>query len=105
MIELNHRHPLDRIPFSEKLSPCSAGAETSATADAGRELADHQLLRCIGCGGYGEVWLARHSQLHRLRAVKIVDARRFAESRPFQREFEGLQHYEPISRGHPNLVP
>ena len=67
-------------------------------------VADHELLGIIGKGAYGEVWLGRHTRLSVLRAVKIVRRSQFAEARPFQREFEGIRRYEPISRGHPNLV-
>lgn len=65
---------------------------------------DHELLRCIGRGSYGEVWLARHARLGALRAVKIVRRDCFGEARPFQREFAGLQKYESVSWGHPNLM-
>src|SRR5438094_974719 len=60
---------------------------------------DYELLRCIGHGSYGEVWLAR-SILGELRAVKIVYRSKFEHDRPFQREFEGIQKFEPISRSH-----
>lgn len=65
---------------------------------------DHELIRPIGRGAYGEVWLARHARLGTLRAVKIVRRDQFDNTRPFQREFDGIRRYEPISRGHPNLV-
>src|SRR5438045_8169899 len=67
-------------------------------------IADHELLRVIGGGAYGEVWLARHTRLGTLRAVKIIRRDQFEDARPFQREFEGIRRYEPISRGHPNVV-
>src|SRR5438876_8171992 len=65
---------------------------------------DHDLLHVIGRGAYGEVWLARHTRLGTLRAIKIVRRAQFGDARPFQRAFEGIRRYEPISRGHPNLV-
>ncbi len=64
---------------------------------------DHELLRCIGRGAYGAVWLARNV-MGTYRAVKIVHRDDFARDRPFTREYEGLLHYEPISRSHPNLM-
>ncbi len=67
-------------------------------------VADHELLRVIGRGAYGEVWLARHVHLGTLRAVKLVRSGQLGDNRQFQREFEGVRRYEPISRGHPNLV-
>ena len=64
---------------------------------------DHQLVRRIGKGAYGEVWLAR-SVLGTYRGVKIVRRTTFEDDRPFDREFEGIQRFEPISRSHPGFV-
>src|SRR5438093_7442117 len=64
---------------------------------------DHELLRPIGEGSYGEVWLARN-KLGTLRAVKIVYRRTSEDARPFDREFRGIQKFEPISRSHEGLV-
>jgi serine/threonine protein kinase len=44
---------------------------------------DHELIRRIGQGSYGEVWLARHTRLGTLRAVKIVRRHQFENDRPF----------------------
>ena len=64
---------------------------------------DHTLLRPIGRGAYGEVWLARNV-MGVLRAVKIVERRHFNSSRPYEREFAGIQRYEPVSRLTDGLV-
>ena len=64
---------------------------------------DHELLRCIGRGAYGEVWLAR-SVTGAFRAVKIVRRSSFDHERPFEREFEGILKFEPISRTHDSQV-
>ena len=64
---------------------------------------DHRLVRQIGKGAYGEVWLARNV-LGTYRAVKIVRRTTFEDDRPFDREFEGIQRFEPISRLHPGFV-
>lgn len=60
---------------------------------------DHTLVRRIGRGSYGEVWLAR-SALGTWRAVKIVLRSTFDADRPYEREFAGIQRFEPISRSH-----
>jgi WD40 repeat protein len=60
---------------------------------------DHTLIRRIGQGAYGEVWLAR-SALGTWRAVKFVRRSSFDDDRPFEREFAGIQRFEPISRSH-----
>jgi hypothetical protein len=65
---------------------------------------DHQLLRLIGHGSYGDVWLARNV-MGAWRAVKLVRRDTFGSDRPFEREFNGIQRYEPISRSAEGVVP
>jgi serine/threonine protein kinase/Tfp pilus assembly protein PilF len=64
---------------------------------------DHELIGRIGGGSYGEVWLAR-SALGAFRAVKVINRKSFEDDRPFEREFGGIQRFEPISRSHEGLV-
>jgi WD40 repeat protein len=64
---------------------------------------DHTLLRPIGRGSYGEVRLARNV-MGALRAVKLVERRQFDSDRPYEREFAGIQRYEPVSRSADGLV-
>jgi serine/threonine protein kinase len=64
---------------------------------------DHEVLRKIGGGAYGEVWLAR-GVTGAMRAVKVVWREDFEDERGFEREFEGILKFEPISRDHPGLV-
>ena len=64
---------------------------------------DHEILRKIGTGAYGEVWLAR-SVTGAYRAGKVVWREDFADERVFIREFDGVLTYEPIARGIPGLV-
>ncbi len=67
------------------------------------QVPDHQLLRRIGEGSYGEVWLARNV-MGAYRAVKVVYRASFASDRPYAREFSGIEKFEPISRSHDGLV-
>lgn len=64
---------------------------------------DHEVLRRIGGGAYGEVWLAR-AVTGALRAVKVVWREDFEDDRGFEREFEGILKFEPVSRDHPGLM-
>ena len=66
-------------------------------------VADHELLRRVGVGAYGEVWLARSVTGIR-RAIKIVWRKSFEHERTYEREFAGLKKFEPLSRQHPGLV-
>ena len=64
---------------------------------------DHELLRPIGSGSYGEVWLAR-SATGAYRAVKVVHRASFEQDKPYEREFAGILKLEPISRAHEGHV-
>src|SRR5438445_12001438 len=86
--------------------PGSTATEISLPHQSGApppSVSDHELLRRIGGGSYGEVWLAR-SVMGTYRAVKVVYRATFKDARPFEREFAGLQKFEPISRSHEGLV-
>lgn len=77
---------------------------TSAPARNAPEIRDHETLRLIGRGAYGEVWMAR-SVTGALRAVKVVWREDYDQADSFEREFEAIKRYEPISRRHTGLVP
>src|SRR5688572_455768 len=64
---------------------------------------DHELIRSIGSGSFGEVWLARNV-MGTYRAVKFVRRANFESARPYEREFQGIRRFEPISRSHEGLV-
>jgi WD40 repeat protein len=78
--------------------------ESTAGGDRGGIVVpDHELVRCIGRGSYGEVWLARNF-MGAYRAVKIVYRKNFEHQRPFDRELAGIRKFEPISRSHEGFV-
>lgn len=64
---------------------------------------DHELIRRIGGGSYGDVWLAR-TTVGTWRAVKVVFRDRFTDARPYEREFNGIQKFEPPSRGNEAFI-
>ncbi|MGB1761060.1 MAG: serine/threonine protein kinase, partial [Verrucomicrobiales bacterium] len=67
------------------------------------EIPDYEIIRMIGKGSYGKVWLAR-GVTGVMRAIKVVSRSDFEHDKTFEREFEGIKVFEPISRGHPGLV-
>lgn len=66
-------------------------------------IADYELLRLIGQGSYGDVWLAR-GVTGVFRAVKIVWSNRFPDIRPYEREFEGVTRFAAISLREPSQL-
>src|SRR5206468_1300054 len=92
---------------SSSLSNTASGAEKIAPSarqsGVPPSVPDHQLLRSIGVGSYGEVWLAR-SAIGSLRAVKVVYRKSFDHDRPYEREFEGLKQFEPLSHARESQV-
>ena len=88
-----------QIPFALAWSVLAFVLRAAQTKD----IPDHTLLRCVGRGGYGEVWLAR-DVISGFHAVKIVYRKNFPRTEPFEREFRGMQNFAPLSRLHPGLV-
>jgi CHASE2 domain-containing sensor protein len=84
-------------------SPVAAANAPVAGVSSPPVMPDCTLLRCIGVGAYGEVWLGI-TVLGAYRAVKIIYRGKFEEDRPYEREFEGIKNFDPISRNHPGLV-
>jgi len=84
----------------------SAGLTTSewiASTSSPVLVPDHEVLRLIGKGSYGAVWLARN-MMSTYRAVKVVYRSSFEDERPFERELSGIRRFEPISRCHDGFV-
>jgi WD40 repeat protein len=93
------------VPADGNHVPDRAPAQPAARppGDATPRVADHDLLRVIGRGSYGAVWLARNI-LGEFRAVKVIYRRAFEHDRPYEREVEGIRKFEPVSRAHPSQL-
>ncbi len=81
----------------------SFGTNWMRTVEQKPHIPDHEVLRVIGRGAYGEIWMAR-GLTGALRAVKVVYRSTFENERTFNREFEGMSSFEPISRAHEGFV-
>ena len=88
-----------QVPVSSHAAIREAKLQDSAPPD----IPDHRLLRCVGRGSYGSVWLARNI-LGVYRAVKIVERKSFKDQKPFERELSGIRRFEPISRSHEGFI-
>jgi CHASE2 domain-containing sensor protein len=77
--------------------------EPQTVQDGRPEIADHALIRCIGEGAYGQVWIARNA-IGLYHAVKVVYRNRFGTEEPYDRALRGIQKFMPISRSHEGFV-
>ena len=69
------------------------------------DVPDFDLIRPIGSGGFGEVWLATNRTTRRLRAVKVIPLHAAGQADPAAREISSLTRLEANSRcRHPNLL-
>ncbi len=73
-------------------------------AEVPPEVPGHELLRVIGKGAYGEVWLAR-AKSGGYHAVKVVWREDFRHGEFYEQELLGTRFYEPLSRDNYGLVP
>jgi WD40 repeat protein/serine/threonine protein kinase len=67
------------------------------------EIPDYTLLRRIGRGSYGDVWLAR-SVTGVFRVIKVVQRSRFDDDRPYLRELEGISRFQAAVSGRPRQL-
>jgi len=101
-----HPVPPSPAPASPSIpapSPASQRVTQPPATPDSPSIPDHSLIKCIGRGAYGEVWLVR-DVIGRHHAVKIVKARNFPHPAPYEREFKGIERFASISRTHPGLV-
>ena len=95
----------DAEPMARPVPSASAAAAANLQVETPPpvKIPNHRLLRCIGRGAYGEVWLA-HDEIGVWHAVKILFRSNFKEATPYEREYRGIMQYTPLSRTHHGLV-
>ena len=70
------------------------------------EVPDFDLIRPIGSGGFGQVWLATNRTTGHLRAIKVIPLHQSGRANPAAREIGSLTRLEAnLHCRHPNLLP
>jgi CHASE2 domain-containing sensor protein len=95
------RHALEKRTVSVSLSFPHPAAAVVDLPDA----PDYELFNPpFGEGAYGKVWLARN-KTGQWRALKAVYLANFDQNTdPYEREFNGIKKYQPVSDQHPGLL-
>jgi CHASE2 domain-containing sensor protein len=90
---------------SKSLVPSQGVHAQAAVAEELPDIPGYKLLPSpFGRGAYGRVWLARNAS-GQWRAVKMIYLANFNHDNiPYQREFNGISRYQPISDKHPSLL-
>ena len=85
----------------------SQHADSSPSADDNLPpvVSDYDLMRLIGEGGFGRVWLATNRATGHLRAVKVIPLSRSGTTDPAGREITSITRLEAnLRRLHPSLL-
>ena len=77
----------------------------SGEAQAAPNVPDLDLLRPVGSGGFGRVWLATNRTTGQFRAVKVIPLQRSGQANAAAREISSLTRLEAnLQCRHPNLL-
>ena len=95
------RHAFEKRAVSVSLSFPRPAVPVKDLPDA----PDYKLFNPpFGEGAYGKVWLARNAT-GQWRALKVVYLANFDQNTdPYEREFNGIKKYQPVSDKHPGLL-
>ena len=105
---LGTRHPAREPAASNMVSPPAIELEAEPLQIAGRadlpDSDDYEIFHLLGQGSFGKVWLVRNA-VNQWQALKAVYQAKFgSNAKPYEREFNGIRHYKPISDKHPGLL-
>jgi hypothetical protein len=86
------------------MNSTSAGSSSLENQEA-PDIPEFELLRQIGQGGFGRVWLARNRTTGQLRAIKVIPRSRVGTADPAGREIVAITLLDVnLRRQHPNLL-
>ncbi|MCH7701993.1 MAG: serine/threonine protein kinase [Planctomycetes bacterium] len=74
---------------------------TGLSEPVGLDIPNYRLIKRVGEGAFGQVWLAEEILTRIYRAIKIIPADSVKKQRI---ELEGVRQYQQRSHGHPHLV-
>ncbi len=88
----------------ETPKPVDGAVTKGSGAEELPETPDYELINPpFGHGAYGKVWLARNA-IGEWQALKAVYLAKFGDAGPYEREFNGIRRYKPVSDKHPSLL-
>ncbi|MCA9282919.1 MAG: serine/threonine protein kinase [Phycisphaeraceae bacterium] len=103
--DLERRDELDEVPTAptrqveQRLAEQPVVPATASLPDTPPiEVPNHTLIRCLGVGGFGQVWLAKHALTEHYRACKLIPSDKAIE-------LDGIRHLKQRVPDHPNLFP
>jgi serine/threonine protein kinase len=101
----NNLEDLSKLTATEDVDAnISAQAEPPAKpqqavpSEAPIQVPHHTLIRCLGAGGFGQVWLAKNTLTEHYRACKLIPASKALE-------LEGISRLKQKVPSHPGLFP
>ncbi len=100
--ELGILKALGAFAVADQLVSDELSNHETGTSTFPKTIGDYEVLRVLGTGGMGQVYLAKHSRLGRLVALKILAGRRLGDHRANQRFESEMRVIGRLS--HPNIV-
>ena len=99
-VDPNVGHP---ISISEDGLSATARMQQVEAVTAGQQLGRYKLVRLLGSGAFGRVWLAQDEELLRFVAIKVPKPERFMKPEDAEAYLEEARTVATLD--HPNIVP
>ena len=98
-----------KLPFDKVGAMIGSSTQPVPLGEVPPHINDYRLIKVIGRGGFGTVWLAEETTAGVFRAIKVLDGGnpatdQQATSPRIDRELEGIHAYQVLAQEHPHLV-